>query len=574
MKAAMKPAPAIPAVLRGRRSLATALVLLVVSFACSASSSAGRSGGAGGAGGAAAGGGAGGSSATGGGGLGNFDGGQGDPDATFEGDPVTCEHAAAERTYVGCDFWPTVLPNFVGTHFDYAVVVANAGPSTAKITIERGGTIVATGDVPPNGLRKFFPPWVPELKRYLGACDTDLTPPSLGLDSSVSAPDGAYHLTSSVPVTVYQFNPLEYKGAGGPDGKDWSKCQCLFGCNSYTNDASLLLPSTALTGNYLVTAQSGIDTADLKAPGYIAVTAFEQDTVVTVKVGERGRVLAGAGTIPPSGPGDVFSFRMNRGEVVLLTGTADSDLGGTRVQADKPVQVMSGMPCTYLPHDRQACDHLEETVFPVETLGKRYFVARPTGPVGAPVGHFVRLYGNVDGTSVSYPAGAPPGAPTVLDGGKTYDLGAVNTDFEIVADHELAVATFQQGNTVVDPDIFASRGDPSQSTVASVEQYRKKYVFLAPSDYDVSFVDIVVPDGATLILDGSEITPQRTPLAAGWAVARVQLGAGVDGAHLLQATEPIGIQVSGYGFATSYQYPGGLDLKGIAPPPPVIPPVF
>jgi hypothetical protein len=34
------------------------------------------------------------------------------------------------------------------------------------------------------------------------------------------------------------------------------------------------------------------------------------------------------------------------------------------------------------------------------------------------------------------------------------------------------------------------------------------------------------------------------------------------------ANEPVGLQVLGYGKYTSYQYPGGLNLGKIAPPPP------
>src|SRR5262249_54635720 len=72
------------------------------------------------------------------------------PDAgTWEGDPISCSHAAQTHTYVGCDFWPTVQPNVVKSYFDYAVVVANAGTITAHVTIERGGTPVAAGDVAP-----------------------------------------------------------------------------------------------------------------------------------------------------------------------------------------------------------------------------------------------------------------------------------------------------------------------------------------------------------------------------------------------------------------------------------------
>jgi hypothetical protein len=39
-------------------------------------------------------------------------------------DPATCAQAAMQRSYVGCDYWPTVVANTVWSIFDYAVVVA------------------------------------------------------------------------------------------------------------------------------------------------------------------------------------------------------------------------------------------------------------------------------------------------------------------------------------------------------------------------------------------------------------------------------------------------------------------
>src|SRR5688500_2973034 len=44
----------------------------------------------------------------------------------FVGDPKTCAQAASSKSYLGCDFWPTVTGNNVWDIFDYAVVVANA----------------------------------------------------------------------------------------------------------------------------------------------------------------------------------------------------------------------------------------------------------------------------------------------------------------------------------------------------------------------------------------------------------------------------------------------------------------
>ena len=51
--------------------------------------------------------------------------------------------------------------------------------------------------------------------------------------TSVLAAGGAYHVTSSVPVTVWQFNPLEYQQPG-------ANCAGITNetCLSVSNDAS------------------------------------------------------------------------------------------------------------------------------------------------------------------------------------------------------------------------------------------------------------------------------------------------------------------------------------------------
>src|SRR5690606_14755822 len=113
----------------------------------------------GGAGGGSAFGGSGGSGAIGVGGSGGgiqVDGGGTGGGGGLVGDPKTCAEAAQAKTYIGCDFWPTVTSNNVWSIFDFAVVVANAGEAPADVVIERNGQQVANGQVPPNGLQKFF----------------------------------------------------------------------------------------------------------------------------------------------------------------------------------------------------------------------------------------------------------------------------------------------------------------------------------------------------------------------------------------------------------------------------------
>jgi hypothetical protein len=511
-------------------------------------------------------------------------------DSQPHGPTITCAQAIASKSYIGCDYWPTVTANSVWSIFDFTVVVANTQGSTAEVTVTGPEGVHQTTMVPENQLAKIYLPWVPALKGPdANSCGS--TPP---FNKSVFAAASAYHLVSSVPVTVYQFNALEFRGVGGPPGKNWSLCpgdalcgERPTGCFSFTNDASLLIPSTSMTGNYRVTTEVG--TTAFKEGGYFAVTATEDATHVTVGLSSTASVVAGTG-VPAMGPNGQLTFTMNAGDVVEVMGQASdtADLSGSLVQADKPVQVLGGMQCADQPWGAFACDHLESSVLPAETLGKDYLVTVPTSPHGKLVGHVVRFYGNVDGTTLTYSPSQPPGCPSTLDAGQVVQCvgtpscpyvddtdhaqtaSCVTDTFEVTGSNEFAVSSFMFGASVADREdpLDASQGDPSMSPMVATEQYRKSYIFLAPTDYEESFADIVIPAGTTLTLDGAPVYSTPTPINATWSVVRTGLGAGNDGAHVLTGTQPFGLQVIGYGAYTSYQYPGGLDLVPIAPPPP------
>ena len=123
---------------------------------------------------------------------------------------------------------------------------------------------------------------------------------------------------------------------------------------------------------------------------------------------------------------------------------------------------------------------------------------------------------------------------------------------------------------MADPGSSAAQpeGDPSQSFAVTVEQYRSRYVFLAPTDYNTSYVDVVASVNTTIKLDGADVSNQLKPISGtDYVLGRIELGAGKDGAHVLEGSAPIGIQVIGYGNNTSYQYPGGLNLSAISAAP-------
>ena len=536
--------------------LSGAMVAALLAVGCDGASS--RHGGGGGTGGTGGGGGTGG---TGGGGG---------------GDPVTCADATAQKSYVGCDYWPTVTPNPVDSAFDFTVVVANTGTTDADVMVTGPNGFNQSVMVTAGQLQKIFLPWVASLKGGDNMCGA---PP--GVTASVTAAGGAYHLVSSVPVVVYQFNALEYKPDGGPPGKDWSACTNAaamcgggFQCFSYSNDASLLLPSTALTANYRITGWHGA--AGMSQGGFMSLTGLVNGTTVTVKLASKSTIVAGSGVAALAG-GQTGTYPLNQGDVIMLLvkdtnliPTGDVDPTGTLIKADQPIEVFAGDYCANNPSGAAACDHIEESVIPAETLGKHYVVSAPPGPDGTVVGHTVRLVGNVDGTNLTYnPAVA--GAPATLNAGQVVDIGPTTTDFEVTGDHEFAVETVMQGGSVVDPSAPSTmqRGDPSLSLFFAVEQYRTGYLFLAPSDYDVSYALIAAPMTAHLMLDGTAVTVTPTPVGSGtFGTFRVPISASSSGgSHTLTSDVPMGIQVLGYGQYTSYQYPGGGNLSLIAPVP-------
>ncbi len=502
---------------------------------------------------------------------------RGTPDGGASGDGsvdaggTACERAAAERSYVGCDYWPTVTANVVADVFDFAVIVANAGDATARVRVTGPNGVDQQHEVQPNQLVKIYLPWVHELKGPSATSMWDV----FGLQRAVLAKGGAYHLTSDQPVSVYQFNALEYEGRGGPPGKSWAGCPDFAEdgtCFSFTNDASLLLPTTALTGSYRLPSYPATtyQGPGFKPPGpWFAITATENGTTVLFKTSSTASTIGG-GPMTELGSSQTAMVTLDAGDVLEVPSGRDgqNDLSGSVVAADKPVQLISGHACAEVPRGVAACDHLEESVFPAETHGKQYAIPTPTAPNGGSFGHLVRIYGNVDGTTLTYEP-AVPGAPTVVNSGQVLDLGISTTSFVVTADQPIAVGTFLVGGEfgVGPTPAGAERGDPSMSTMIAVEQYRTKAVFLAPDDYDVSFIDVVMKPGTQLVLDGQTVTGAAVAIgASGWSHQRIRLGPGQGGAHVLTSDQPVGVQVVGYGRFTSYHYPAGLDLQKIAPP--------
>jgi len=509
-----------------------------------------------------------------------------------------CGAAESSRSNIGCEYWPVPLANSGDWEgrYDFRVVVANPGSSPANVRVFRGTTMTASATVPAGGVDDIVLPWIAGVNDGIDGED----------DTSFGMANGAYRLLSDTPVVVAQFNPFEYdNGMTVPDPSD------PFGAPvpdySFSNDASLLLPAHSFTGDYIAASFYPLSIVDVvndplfgpmrtpgTIPGYIAVVGVTPEPT-TVQIAVSAPVAADSGgRFGATSRGGSISFTINRGEVVHVvtqpppdcsTGRpgysedslcapddpfcdaargfcqeAEYDLTGSRVQANHPIAVFGGHACAYVPHDAQACDHLENQMPPLQTWGTGY-VSGPMGDLGGTIQNIVRVTAAFDGTSVTVD---PPqgGVSTVTLGTGQWEEFTATSPFRVSSDQAIMVTQYLVGQFATEPE--SARGDPAMVVLPPEEQFRDDYTFVTPTSYNAStegqsYLLVTRPTGLEINLDGSAVNPSWTTVGDR-EVGIVEVSGGT---HSMTAAQPFGVIVYGMGQFTSYAYPAGLDLEEI-----------
>ena len=346
-----------------------------------------------------------------------------------------------------------------------------------------------------------------------------------------------------------------------------------------------------MTGNYrafLKDTVRGNDGGYADTPGAITITATHDATDVRVRLPTGVEIEPGDG-VPAIEAGGEATYSVNAGDVVQLlakhgacSGTPNHDLSGTLITANESIQVIGSVAITSVPSPEVGgdgyADHLEKTILPAEVLGQEYVLAPPSSSKGKNIGYYVRIYGNFDGTELTYPGGKPSAeASDRIDAGQVVALD-LNSAFQIHGTNSFGVGIFGKGGQrhTTDPAEVPTIGDPAYTLAVAVPQFRSRYIFLAPNDYLVSYADVILPKDGSATMDGEPLADDVEEIPGGqWILVRHRLGTGNQGAHLLEVDVnpatgkpyPMSLQVMGYGHATGYMYPGGLDLKRISIPP-------
>jgi hypothetical protein len=460
--------------------------------------------------------------------------------------------ANISQSYIGCDYYSvTSVNNWLdqGT-FSFAVSIANTTSKSATVNISGPHAVVGNPfTIAANSIQSIVLPWEAPLSCGAGTCNGGQ--PAAPTTAIVSG--GAYHIKSTEPVTVYQFNARDYQVGSS---------------FSYTNDASLLIPVNALTGNYYVATYPSFYTE----PGLIDIVGTAASTKVTVTPSVT--IIAGSGLLSSGG-----TVTLNAGDVLQITnptpGTVSygNDMSGTLIKADHPVEVFGGHACVYIPAGEAACDHLEEVMFPIETLGSDYIVVPPnmTGiTTGIKPRHIVRIVGTVGSTTLTY---SP--SPNVITGTASTTVGAggvvifeTDTPFEVKATNAIEISMAMEGSQNYGGGVL--NGDPAMSIDVATAQFRTAYAFTAPSTYYINWATLIAPTGNSVTVDSTVVAAASFTAigSSGYGYYHYKLcdngGSPTCTAssanHTASSSGGFGIQVYGYGSYTSYWYPGGLNL--------------
>lgn len=489
-------------------------------------------------------------------------------------------------TNAGCEFFAVDLRNAkVSTPAKYlnaqdapfAVIVSNVSQSNpANVTVTAPDGQTWTADVEPMGLSYFLLP-------------TTFGIPGPGRFNS------AYRIQSTSSIVAYQFNPLD-------------------NVDVFSNDASVLLPVAELGMEYFAMTLehfSASSQPEHQFPGYITIVGVQpQPTQVTITPTADTEA---AGDIPAMTAGMAATVSVGLNEVIQIE-EKGGDLTGTRIQSNKPVLVFSGH-LAGRPDTECCSDHLEQQLPPVSRWGKEFVLGRSMER--GKEKDYVRVLAALDGTQVQISGSATPGGFSLNRGG--FQEVMVDGHIKITADKPVLVAQFLapsgdvtiQGpcNSAADcgeayvcepfsssssvdvcllkactsdaecgfgyacnEDLYGGVGkeckpigDPAMILAVPEEQWQQTFVFLTPNSYLHDYINLVIPEGSAVTLDGTTI-PQSELVAVPGTTHRLYRAEVTDGVHIIESEEPASLTVYGYDAAVSYGYPGAMGLKNLLSP--------
>jgi hypothetical protein len=280
------------------------------------------------------------------------------------------------------------------------------------------------------------------------------------------------------------------------------------------------------------------------------------------------------------------SFILNQGDTYEINSSnADGDVTGTFITSDKPIAVFAGADNADVPdQNTQSGNPLNQEQLPIEDWGTNVvamsFAGRLNGDtyriLSAQSSNIVTISGVVV-TVISY---GPPWTVTTnyetlttnLTAGVPCDL-ILDGPVQFQSTKPIQVAQFANGcyfDTGTNADgTPAYEGDPCEILLPPTGQWMNSYTVYTSTndepnqtigDFDEDFMNLIVIQSATnsTYVDGSLVVATNYIAIGSSGYYGAQIMITNSGAHTVTSSQPVEVQVYGWGIADAYSYFGDI----------------
>lgn len=361
----------------------------------------------------------------------------------------------------------------------------------------------------------------------------------------------------------------------------------------YTSDGYLALPVSSLGQKYQVASyEDPTNNTAQFLPSYTSIVGVYDNTRVTFRLGGFENMMVPLLSGDTLRANEVMRVTLNEGDVWLIPGIGPfNDLTGSTISATKPVNVLSGTFCAYIPSHIAACDFIIEQELPENIWGKKYHVT----PIQARKNYgLIKIFAKKPMTQTFFD-GLP--SATIQNPGGLNGKGWIETRAGFDATPRPVVVSSNEAINVVQYNPGQQddgvENDPFQLQLSPLQQYQTEIVFNTPGirggfGFKDNFINLVykatldggLPQDIEIaeVLDGqfrwmpleafsgNPGTPFNDFAEDGRRYYSKTIRLLYDGVYKLRANDPFVAYAYGYDSYDSYGFPTSVATADLESP--------
>lgn len=316
----------------------------------------------------------------------------------------------------------------------------------------------------------------------------------------------------------------------------------------FGGDATLVLPNSCLSNNYIVQTGKGYTTIGITHQAWLMVVAVAGNTKVGINPTQT--------TTTGHKAGGTFTVTLNKGEVYMVAAKGTESLDGSKITSNKPIAVYSGNTSSRVPsnaNDAKNPHTMFDVTYPTINWGCR-FILPPSAE-----GHrtIVKLTALVDNTQIRMRGNVI----ATINARETYEYVMFNSQGATYIETSSPTACYQYVS------LYDNSGQGEQNNLNSEPSYmwitpmeQRKTDLLVPvpklSSDAMYYINIVVPtsDVESVVLDGIKSISNQFRVCEDEPLCSYAIVPVATGQHILSCKGGAVAYVSAFSAKSTYAF--------------------